>query len=87
MYYLLISDSLVPDVSLKDVLIFITGASAIPPLGFQPNPKMRFVNWECLPFASSCDNVINFPCTLRNYDTFKNKFIFALCGSHGFGNV
>ena len=78
---------LVPDVSLKDALIFVTGASAIPPLGFEPSPKICFVDFQCLPFASSCDNVIYFPLSLRNYDVFKEKTIFALCGSHGFGNV
>ena len=58
-----------------------------PPLGFEPNPTIRFVEWKCLPFASSCDNVLNFPRTLLNYNNFKEKMTFALCGSHGFGSV
>lgn len=76
-----------PEISLKDILIFATGASAVPPLGFEPNPKIRFVAYECLPFTSSCDNSITFPLTLENYSKFKQKVVFGLCGSHGFGHV
>ena len=81
------TDSLVPDVTVEDILIFVIGASAIPPLGFEPSPTIRFVEWKCLPFASSCDNVLNFPRTLVDYNNFKEKMIFALRGSHGFGSV
>ena len=81
------TDSLVPDVTLEDILIFTTGASAIPPLGFDPSPKICFVEWECLPFASACANILNFPRTLVRYNHFKEKMSFALCGSHGFGCV
>ena len=84
--HFIISDSLIQDISIKDVLIFVTGASAIPPLGMEPSPKICFVDLECLPFASSCENVIYFPRSLRNYSVFKERTIFALCGSHGFGN-
>ena len=38
--HFIISDSLIQDISIKDVLIFVTGASAIPPLGFEPSPKI-----------------------------------------------
>lgn len=76
-----------PDVTIEDILIFVIGASAIPPLGVEPNPTIRFVEWKCLPFASSCDNVLNFLQTLVDYNIFKEKMIFALRGSHGFGSV
>ena len=49
------------EVTLEDVLIFVTGASAIPLLGFEPSPKIGFVERECLPFASSCDKILFFP--------------------------
>ena len=52
---------LAPDVTIEDILIFVISASAIPPLGFEPNPMIHFVECKCLPFASSCDNVLNFP--------------------------
>ena len=81
------TDSLVPGVRLEDILIFVTGASAVPPLGLEPSLKIRFVGWECLPFASSCDNVLSLPRTLVYYSQFKEKMSFALCSSHGFGCV
>jgi hypothetical protein len=86
-FFCTFTDSLVPDVTLEDILIFTTGASAIPPLGFEPNPTINFVEWECLPFASSCENIIHFPKTLINYNRYKERMSFALCGSHGFGCV
>ena len=67
------TDSLVPDVTIEDILIFVTGASANPPLGFELNPTIRFVEWKCLPFASSCDNVLKFPRTLVDCNNFKEK--------------
>ena len=72
------TDSLVPDVTIEDILIFVTGASAIPSLVFEPNPTIRFVEWKCLPFASSCDNVLNFPRTLVDCNNFKEKMMLYM---------
>ena len=71
------ADSLVPYVTLEDILIFITGASAVPPLGFEPSTTVCFVESECLPFASSCDNVhfYIFSCRLQPFQG-ENELCF-----------
>ena len=73
LFFFVHSDSIVPDVKMEDILIFIKGASAIPPLGLEPRPTFCFVAWECLPFASSCDNIVQFPQTLVQYAQLKEK--------------
>ena len=43
-------------VELSDVLMFATGSSAIPPLGFKPTPSLFFHSNGPLPTANTCTN-------------------------------
>ena len=49
--------------TLQDVLIFFTGASAIPVLGFEVRPKLVFLEGpsERLPTASTCELHLRIP--------------------------
>ena len=77
------------DVTLGDVLQFLSGASKIPAMGFDTTPKIRFTNEKCLPRVSICDLCITFPreMGLVNYADFKERMDLCILGSFGFGSV
>ena len=76
-------------ISLASILVFATGASESPPMGFAERPSIVFQGNEGdLPLASTCSNVLYLPTTHWNdYDAFKYKFVFAITCAVGFGQV
>ena len=74
--------------TLEDILVFSTGASSIPPLGWSEQPRIEFKT-ECdLPSASTCSNCLYIPtANWDNYDIFKYKFAFGINCAVGFGQV
>ena len=42
------------EVSLKDILCFFTGSSAVPPFGFDIDPTLSFSHNAVYPTASTC---------------------------------
>ena len=77
------------NVSVGDILKFLSGSSRIPATGFDTTPKIRFTDEDCLPTVSTCDMSITFPrkMGLLNFEEFKNKLDFCILGSYGFGVV
>lgn len=77
------------DISLADILKFISGSSKIPASGFGSLPKICFTDTDCLPFVSTCDIAITFPGKMGFLliDQFKERMDFCIQGSHGFGSV
>ncbi len=75
--------------SIPDILVFTTGASEVPPMGFTECPSIAFKESGCdLPSASTCSNVLYMPTIhWNNYDMFKYKFVFAITCAVGFGQV
>ena len=73
--------------SCSDILIFTTGVSSVPPLGFSPLLTISFTAAEGLPTASTCANVLRIPTKLQDYDDFKGAFDLAIRGCQGFGPV
>lgn len=75
--------------SLADMLVFTTDASAIPPMGFDIPPSIKFKKeGSDLPCSSTCTNTLYIPTKhSSDYETFKYKFVFALTGAIGFGQV
>ena len=57
-------------VSLKDILIFVTGSSEIPPMGFTPKPAIMFCTSTTFPIASTCSNTLTLPLYL-SYEQFQ----------------
>ncbi|KAL2089685.1 hypothetical protein ACEWY4_014373 [Coilia grayii] len=78
---------------LASILIFATGASRIPPLGFAPQPSIEFLHSDMqsgspsqLPMANTCINCLKLPLH-TSYNTFKTSMDFALGNTHGFGLI
>ena len=75
-------------VSLKDVLIFFSGANAVPPLGFPRPPSLHFIHGPSpLPTASTCSLELHLPTIHSNYAAFKEAMITGIMGHGGFGMV
>ena len=65
-----------------DILMFATGADAIPPCGFDFSPSLEFLPSSpsaIYPTANTCSNV--------EYETFKETFEFAILNAVGFGQA
>ena len=75
-------------VSLSDVLYFMTGSSRIPAAGFNEVPSIIFVNDNCLPVASTCDLSITFSRKygFLTYEQFREKLDFSIENSPGYGS-
>ena len=75
--------------ALEDILIFSTGAFNVPPMGFEEQPSISFKKaGGDLPTASTCTNTLYIPTVhANNYETCKYKFVLALTGAVGFGQV
>ena len=75
--------------SLVDILVFATGASSLPPMGFDEQPSITFKKEGGeFPTSSTCTNTLYLPTVhSNNYKAFKYKFVFALTGAVGFGQV
>ncbi len=71
-------------VTLEDLLIFFTGASKEPPLGFHTQPVLMFIEGE-LATASTCDLRIRIPFKHETYEQLKKKFKLSLKGNDGLG--
>lgn len=76
---------------LETILAFATGASAVPPIGFSPQPSIEFLHQEHdgenpskLPIANTCINCLKLPLH-TSYDGFQENMDFALGNTHGFG--
>ncbi|XP_016521610.1 G2/M phase-specific E3 ubiquitin-protein ligase-like [Poecilia formosa] len=78
---------------LQNILVFATGASEIPPIGFSPGPSIEFLHGSSeeshtkkLPMANTCINCLKLP-VLTCYEVFKENMDFALANTQGFGRT
>lgn len=71
------------------ILAFITGATSIPPMGFDCDLTNRFISdkSKTLPVASTCLLVLWLPTALVDYELFKERMNFALLNTVAFGHV
>ena len=74
-------------VTLEDLLIFVTGASEIPIMGFVPPPNIHFMEMGKYPQASTCTNTLTLPLGLSDYDQFRYNFAFGIANGPGFLRV
>lgn len=68
---------------LADILVFFTGADAIPPLGFDETPELVFLDdpHSVLPTASTCDLQLRIPTAHGdNYEEFKQWMTIGILG-------
>ena len=74
------------DVHLEDVLSFFSGASKIPPLGFDSTPSLSFSDSAIYPTASTCALHLQLPTRYHSdYSLFKEKMTQAFTYHGGFG--
>uniref|UniRef100_A0A3Q3A090 HECT domain-containing protein n=1 Tax=Kryptolebias marmoratus TaxID=37003 RepID=A0A3Q3A090_KRYMA len=74
---------------LTTILVFATGASLVPRIGFSHTP-LQFIHKDDddfsspFPMANMCFNSVKLPLH-TSYQVFKEKFDFALGNTYGFG--
>ena len=78
-------------ISLGDLLIFITGASLIPPNGFDEPIIIKFFDKKPgemrYPTASTCSMELYLPREFEDADEFKEYMDTAVTCAHGFGQI
>lgn len=70
----------------EDVLVFFSGSNNIPPIGYDKQPVLMFVDGP-LATASTCDAQLRIPIRHGNYTKFQEALILSIHGSDGFGGV
>ena len=78
------------NVSLKDILVFCTGADEVPPCGFDPPPMAAF--WaDKRPRGDTCAKTIQLPKWPEkedvSFDEFKELMDDGILNSPGFGRA
>ena len=73
------------EASIEEVLVFVTGASRPPPLGFNEPPTITFADDEPFPMSNTCSNNIRLPVCYSEFEEFKQKMDFAIKNSPSFG--
>jgi len=74
------------EVPLEDVLSFFSGASKIPPLGFETSPSLSFSDRAVYPMASTCALRLTLPTQYHlSYTKFRMVMNQALTCHGGFG--
>ena len=67
--------------------MFITGADQPPPTGFHRLPRMKFVDGQRFPEASTCALSLTISREYTEYSDFKDKLDFSIMNGYGFGKV
>ena len=62
------------DCTVEDVLVFLSGASQVPPLGFEKKPTISFR----LATASTCDLQLRLPVMHTEYAQFKEYMLMSI---------
>ncbi|XP_076731533.1 G2/M phase-specific E3 ubiquitin-protein ligase-like [Maylandia zebra] len=79
------------DHTFEELLVFITGADLLPPLGFPQSCNIDFYDQESgmwrFPYKSMCSLSLYLPRGVADEDQFKDLMNDALKGSLGFGKV
>lgn len=79
-----------PGIKLEDILVFITGAEKVPPLGFERLITIEFFDTDGeqrRPWASTCSLQLNLPRGIQEYQVLKELMVSSLKESFGFGKV
>ncbi|XP_064316259.1 G2/M phase-specific E3 ubiquitin-protein ligase [Phalacrocorax carbo] len=63
-------------VTLEDILLFVTGSFSIPPIGFDPEPTIKFLH-IVYPVGNRLLNCLELPIT-QTYEQFKDKMEFTI---------
>jgi len=84
-----LEDGEIEEINLGHLLMFITGADCIPPLGFHYAITVKFYDVEPgikrYPWSSTCALTLNLPRGIADSDTFKDLMCQCLVDCQGFG--
>lgn len=90
-FYFFVSIENELDVTFEDILVFVTGADAVPPLGFQRKCEIQFYEQETgvkrIPYSSTCALILYLPRGVTEEEVFKDLMQLAMKESFGFGKV
>ncbi len=77
------------EINLSQVLSFVTGSSTIPPMGFPGPICISFIEDReaTLPVASTCSMTLRLPVILVDTAEFKQKIVYDIANTIGFGQV
>lgn len=77
------------ELTLEDLLAFVTGADHPPPLGFLTSPEITFTNQpdRILPTSSTCALVLYLSLHVKEFESFCSGLDEAIISSPGFGVV
>ena len=64
-------------VTLEDVLAFFTAHEKVPPLGFNQNPAIKFID-GVLATGNTCSGCLSVPVAHTNYDSFRESMIISV---------
>lgn len=73
--------------TLEGILVFTTGASAVPPMGFDLTPRIIFHSTSPFPKANTCVPSLSLPLCIKEYECFKYKMAFGILNTAGFSDV
>ena len=73
------------EVPLQEVLSFFSGASQIPPLGFDAELSITFSHDAVYPTASTCSLSLTLPAQYEDYCIFKQKMTQVMTWHGSFG--
>ena len=73
--------------TLQDLLVFVTGADRVPPLGFGKMLMLNFDSDTQFPLASTCSLTLYLPTRFVQYEDFKAGMIEGIVSGFGFGRV
>lgn len=81
----------VDSLTLEDLLVFITGADSVPPLGFDQLITVDFFDFEAKvrrrPWSSTCALTLHLPRGVDEPEEFNALMVESLLGCHGFGKI
>ena len=66
--------------TLQDVLVFVSGASAIPPTGLDSLPHLSFHDVSPVPTANVCALSLFLPIQHETYKSFKDAMLLVIFG-------
>ena len=73
--------------TLEDVLVFVTGADHVPPMGFEKRLTLSFDSNSLYPTASTCSLTLYLPTRFVEYEDFKTGMIEGIVSGFGFGKA
>ena len=77
-----VSNDCYEDITLKDVLFFVSSVDKVPPFGLEKKIDIRFDKNVSLPQASTCSLALTLP-----FHDIANKMVLALKFGVGFGDI